>query len=94
MKPTTKQKLPAGWTEKKIRAVIDHYDKQTEDESAAEIESAPDADETLLLVPNALVETVSQLIKEYEKSGHGPSLPRNGRIKTNAAPTKRTASKK
>src|SRR5437667_10623970 len=52
MKRTVSQKLPRGWTHKKIRALIDHYDQQTDEEGAAEIDSAPEASgETWMAVP-------------------------------------------
>ena len=35
-----KQKLPSGWTEKKIREVIEYYENQTEEEQVAEHEAA------------------------------------------------------
>jgi hypothetical protein len=35
-----KQRLPRGWTEKSIRELAAHYDNQTEEEQAAEIEAA------------------------------------------------------
>ena len=70
MKQTTKQKLPAGWTEKKIRAVIAHYDQQTDDEGAAEIEAAPEAPgETWMAVPTELVGEVSRLIEAHQLKG-------------------------
>lgn len=34
------QKLPAEWDEAAVKGVIAHYDGQTEDEEAAEIEAA------------------------------------------------------
>jgi hypothetical protein len=65
-----KQQFPPGWTEKKIRAVIAHYDQQTEDEAAAEIASAPEAPgETWMSVPTELVGAVTQLIKNHEHKG-------------------------
>jgi hypothetical protein len=36
--------FPAGWDEKRVRAVIEHYDRQTEEERTAEIEKAAVAD--------------------------------------------------
>ena len=40
----TRTKYPPGWNEARIRRVIEHYDSQTEDEEAAEIERALIAD--------------------------------------------------
>jgi predicted dinucleotide-binding enzyme len=58
-----KQKLPRGWTEKKIQEVITHYDSQTEEEQAAEIEAAHEAANiTMMAVPTELVPRVLELI--------------------------------
>ena len=50
------QKYPPGWDEARIRDVIEHYDSQDEDERAAEIEAAWEAEGmTLMSVPTELV---------------------------------------
>jgi len=70
MKQTTRQKYPPGWNEKKVLAVIAHYDQQTEDEAAAEIAMAPEASgETWMSVPIELVGAVTRLIEERSKNG-------------------------
>ena len=46
-----KQKLPKGWTEERVKQVIDLYESQTEDEAIAEDESAFAAKEALVQVP-------------------------------------------
>lgn len=57
------QKFPPGWDEAKVRAVIDHYENQTEDEQAAEIEAALEAENvTLMAVPTELVPEVRALL--------------------------------
>ena len=38
MKRATRQDFPSGWNKKKVLAAIAHYDRQTEEEAAAEIE--------------------------------------------------------
>jgi hypothetical protein len=77
MKKTTHQEFPPGWNEKKVRAVIAHYDRQTEDEGAAEIETAPVATgETWMSVPSELVGAVTQLIEDHAKNG-SLARPRN-----------------
>jgi hypothetical protein len=54
-----KQKLPPGLTDKKIRQVIEHYENQSEDEQAAEIEARLREDgTTMIAVPNRLVPEV------------------------------------
>lgn len=58
-----KQKLPRGWTEKRIRALAAHHDQLTEEQQAAEIEAAFSAkDQTLMAVPTELVPEIRALI--------------------------------
>ncbi|HLW66415.1 MAG TPA: hypothetical protein VKS79_13965 [Gemmataceae bacterium] len=64
-----KQKLPAGWGGRKIRAVIQHYEQIPDDELAREIELAPEVtDETLIAVPTELLPAVRKLIANHRKS--------------------------
>jgi len=57
------QRLPWGWTEKRIRELAAHHDQQTEQEQAAEIEAALSAkDQTLMVVPTELVPEIQALI--------------------------------
>ncbi len=46
-----KQKLPEGWTEERIKRVIDHYESQTDDEAIAKDKAAFAAKEELVQVP-------------------------------------------
>jgi hypothetical protein len=58
-----KQRLPRGWTQKRIRELATHHDRQTEEEQAAEIEAALSAkDQTLMMVPTELVPRIHALI--------------------------------
>jgi hypothetical protein len=58
-----KQRLPKGWTEKRIRELAAHHDQQTEDEQAKEIEDAISAkDQTVMVVPTKLVPEIQALI--------------------------------
>lgn len=58
-----KQRLPRGWTEKKIQELAEYYDQQTEDEQLAEHEAAyTAADQTMMGVPTELVPKVRRLI--------------------------------
>jgi hypothetical protein len=57
-----KQRLPRGWTEKRIRELAAHHDQQTEEEQAAEIEAAlTQEDQTLMVVPTHLVFLATKL---------------------------------
>jgi len=39
------QRLPSGWDEKRVKELIEHYEKQTEDEEFAAIEAAREAED-------------------------------------------------
>jgi hypothetical protein len=57
------QKLPLGWDDSRIREVLDHYDAQDDDERAAEIEAAWEADGmTLMSVPTELVPEIRAIL--------------------------------
>ncbi|MBX9585613.1 MAG: hypothetical protein K2X87_35340 [Gemmataceae bacterium] len=61
-------KFPVGWDEARVRALIDHYDNQTEVEQAAEIETAYEAEGmTLMAIPAELVPEVNRLLANYKK---------------------------
>ncbi|MBI3822062.1 MAG: hypothetical protein HY289_05200 [Planctomycetes bacterium] len=63
MKKKQKQKYPPGWDEKRVRAVIDYYENQTDEEHLAEIEAAQRAENiTMMAVPTELVPKVRALI--------------------------------
>jgi hypothetical protein len=58
-----KQPSPRGWTNKRIRELAVHHDRQPEEEQAAEIEAALSAaDQTLMVVPTELVPAIQALI--------------------------------
>ena len=64
-----KQKFPPGWNDRKVRAVIQHYDRLTDDERAHEIEGAEEVtEETLISVPTELLPTIQQLILHHQQS--------------------------
>jgi len=64
-----KQRFPPGWDETRVRAVIAHYENQTEDEAVAEDEAATHAaDHTLMSVPIKLVPAVLKLIASQQKT--------------------------
>jgi hypothetical protein len=55
--------FPPGWDEKRVREVLEHYERQTEDEQFAEIEAAHEAEgTTLMAVPTELVPQVRALL--------------------------------
>jgi len=59
-------KFPPGWDEERTRRVLEHYEKQTEDEAVAEDEAAFESrTETVMQVPNELVPAVRELIAKH-----------------------------
>ena len=62
-KQRVKQQFPSGWNEKRVREVIAHYDSQTEEEQAAEIEAVCQTENvTMVAVPTELVSEILALI--------------------------------
>lgn len=54
---------PTGWNEERVRKVLQHYERQTEDEAVAEDEAAfRRRDQTVMVVPKRLVPTITRLI--------------------------------
>jgi hypothetical protein len=57
------QGFPSGWDCQRVQEVIAHYDAQTEDEEAQEIEDAVEKEGvTWIAIPSALVDKVRALI--------------------------------
>jgi hypothetical protein len=64
-----KQEFPPGWNERKVRAVIHHHDRLTDEELAREIETAQEVtQETLISVPTQLVPAIQKLIQRHQRS--------------------------
>ena len=60
--------FPPGWDKERVRRVLEHYEKQTEDEAVAEDEAAyEDQTQTVMEVPVELVPTVRKLIAEHKR---------------------------
>jgi hypothetical protein len=60
-------KLPKGWNETKIRRVLAHYEKQTEQNAVLEDEAGVGASETVMSVPRDLVPKVRELIAKRQR---------------------------
>jgi len=69
-KKSKKQRVfPPGWDEKRVRALIEHYENQTEEEQVAEHEAAYEAaGQTMIGVPTRLVPDVRQLIARRRRA--------------------------
>ncbi len=62
------QTLPPGWDEQRVRRVLDHYQRQGEDEAIAEDEAAyEDREQTMMEVPHELVPAVRELLARHGK---------------------------
>ena len=81
------EKYPRGWNEARIRRVLEHYESQTDEEAAAEIESALES--TTMEVPTALVPAVRELIAK-RKSARADATRRHNRT---SQPTNRARRK-
>lgn len=67
MKKKDPNKYPKGWNAAKVRAIIDHYDNQTEEEAIAEDDAAwANSKYCAVPVPNELVGEVNKLIAQHE----------------------------
>ncbi len=59
-----RNRFPAGWDEERVRSVLTHYEKQSEDEAVAEDEAAFRLrGQTVVVVPKRLVPEVTRLIE-------------------------------
>ncbi|MCY3734220.1 MAG: hypothetical protein OXG42_08060 [Chloroflexi bacterium] len=71
---TPDSELPPGWTQARIRDIIDYYDSQSEEEATAEDEAAFQRDDyTVMAVPCELVPLVQALLSEF--GSNSPSQP-------------------
>ena len=59
---------PPGWDPARVRDVLDYYERQSDEEAAAEHEAALSRPgETLMTVPTEIVPAVRELISRYEE---------------------------
>lgn len=62
-----KNRFPKGWDEKKVKTVLAHYEKQTEEEALAEDEAAyEDKSQAIIEIPVQLVSAVRELIAKHQ----------------------------
>jgi hypothetical protein len=63
----TNKHFPAGWDEERIRRVLTHYEKQTDEEAAAEDEAAfKGKKRTVIEVPVELLPVIREIIAQYK----------------------------
>lgn len=60
------EKYPRGWNEARVRRVLEYYESQSDEEAAAEIETALES--TMMEVPVALVPEVRRLIAKQKRA--------------------------
>ncbi len=70
-----RNRFPAGWDEARVRRLLDHYERQTEDEAVAEDEAAFRLrGQTVMVVPKGLVREITRLIEGRRQTRtRGPS---------------------
>jgi hypothetical protein len=60
--------FPAGWNEQTVREIVDYYETQTDEEAAAEHETALSSpDSTVMEVPTELVPVFRELIARHQQ---------------------------
>jgi hypothetical protein len=63
-----KSSFPPGWNEERVRAVLGHYENQSEEEAVAEDEAAfEDRTQTVMEVPTELVPAIRDLIAQHQR---------------------------
>jgi hypothetical protein len=62
------QHYPTGWSEERVRKLLSHYERQTEEEAVAEDEAVfRQRDQTVMVVPKQLVPTITKMIAREGK---------------------------
>ena len=62
-------RYPPGWDEARVRRVLEHYERQTEEEAVAEDEAAfEQGSQTIFQIPKELVPKVRELIARHHSS--------------------------
>lgn len=65
----TKNKFPPGWDDKRVQKVLEHYDKQEDEDAAAEDDRAfENSKTTLMAIPVDLVPEVRKLLAKRNKA--------------------------
>lgn len=63
----TNKHFPPSWDEERVRRVLFHYEKQTDEESAAEDEAAFQSKKrTVIEVPVELIPVIREIIAQYQ----------------------------
>jgi len=63
----TNKHFPPGWDEERVRRVLSYYEKQTDEEAAAEDEAAfKNKKRTVIEVPVELIPVIREIIAQYK----------------------------
>ena len=62
-----KKRLPDGWNESRVKRVLEHYEKQSEEDAVVEDEAGVRNAETVMSVPRDLVPKVRELIAKRQR---------------------------
>ena len=64
-----RNRFPKGWNEKKVKTVISHYERQTEEEALAEDEAVfSDPTKTVIEVPRELLPAIREMIAKHQSN--------------------------
>jgi len=62
----TNKHFPPGWDEGRVRRVLAHYERQTEEEAVAEDERAfRKGEQTVVEVPAELMPVIREIVAQY-----------------------------
>ncbi len=63
----TNKHFPPGWDEERVRRVLSYYEKQTDEEAAAEDEAVfKSKKRTVIEVPVELIPVIREIIAQYK----------------------------
>ena len=64
------QKFPPGWDADRVKRLIDHYDRATEEELTAEDEAGAEerAGQAIIAVPDELLPAIRQLLATHKSA--------------------------
>ncbi len=61
--------FPKGWNERRVRQVLDVYERQTEEEAVTEYEATrKDRSMTVMVIPSSMVPLIRQLLAHHKPS--------------------------
>ena len=65
----SRENLPAGWDDQRVKKVLDHYEQQSEEEAVAEDDAAFEGDRsTVMRVPSDLVPKIREMIARHSRT--------------------------